>query len=54
MKKEKLEQLREIFKKEIKEMVYLSSCYTDKTFEELIEKKANQLVYEVKIRIDNN
>ena len=58
MRKEKLEQLRKIFEEEIKSTVLTASqfSYVDmgvlsERTKESIKNKANQLVYEVKIRI---
>jgi hypothetical protein len=60
LKEEKLEQLRKIFEEEIRSTILTASqfpyvdmgVFSEKT-KELIKNKANQLVYEVKIRINN-
>jgi len=53
LKEEKLEQLRKIFKKEIKSIILSTSGKNIFDLNEYIENKAGQLVYEVKIRINN-
>lgn len=52
MKEEKLEQLRTIFRKTVMGLYYSDWwCLLDKEREEYLDKKINELLYEVKIRI---
>jgi len=52
MEKEKLEQLRTVFEKEIK--IIRGSYFQNRNeLNDYIKNKAAQLVYEVKIRINN-
>ena len=56
MKEEKLEQLREIFKTKVKGMINLLESpgfFTKGETKDYINDMANELVYEVKIRINN-
>ena len=53
-KEEKLEQLRKIFKTKIKEIIHLVNLRQEYfTTNDYIQKIADDLVYEVKIRINN-
>lgn len=53
MKEEKLEQLRRVFEEEIRSIILAASGKNIFNLNEYIKNKANQLVYEVKIRINN-
>ena len=57
MKEEKLEQLRKVFRTKVEAMVYevtdLIECDNEEEVSGYVEKIANQLVYEVKIRIND-
>lgn len=58
MKKERLEQLRKIFKDEIEQIIEnvknMNTYFDNKTnLEEYAKNKSEGLVYEVKIRINN-
>ena len=57
MKEEKLEQLRKVFRTKVEAMVYEVTDLIEPDNEEevsgYVEKIANQLVYEVKIRIND-
>jgi len=52
LKKEKLEQLRKIFEKEVRSIANMR-WHTPEELDQYIRDKASQLVYEVKIRINN-
>ena len=57
MKEEKLEQLRKVFRTKVEAMVEevtdLIECDNEEEVSGYVEKIANQLVYEVKIRIND-
>jgi len=57
LKEEKLEQLRKVFRTKVEAMVYevtdLIECDNEEEVSGYVEKIANQLVYEVKIRIND-
>jgi len=56
LKKEKLEQLRKVFKTKIKEIIVLIESpgfFTNEEKKDYISEIADNFVYEVKIRINN-